>query len=120
MKPGIRIILLIFLLLVCVSGPQSGVNAEELNLVNLYFFNGDGCPHCADENVFLQEMSEAYGDQLVIHSFEVWYNADNAKKFEEFAAAFEFEPTGVLRFEALPSYANRCIRFRLSLIFFSS
>ena len=95
MKPGIRIILLIFLLLVCVSGPQSGVNAEELNLVNLYFFNGDGCPHCADENVFLQEMSEAYGDQLVIHSFEVWYNADNAKKFEEFAAAFEFEPTGV-------------------------
>ena len=38
MKPGIRIILLIFLLLVCVSGPQSGVNAEELNLVNLYFF----------------------------------------------------------------------------------
>ncbi len=54
----------------------SGVNAEEP--VNLYFFYGDGCPHCAKEEKFL-DILERDHENVKIYRFETWYNQDNAR-----------------------------------------
>ena len=86
---------LFLILFIAVLIPIGAASAKTNNVVHLYFFNGDGCPHCADEKVFLNEMANEYGRQLVIHSYEVWYNEDNAKLFETFAKAFDFEPSGI-------------------------
>lgn len=65
------------------------------NVVNLYLFYGDGCPHCADEEAYLSEKQKEYGDQLVIHAREVWYHPENVEILQQFAAKFGFEPSGV-------------------------
>lgn len=86
---------LFLILFIAILIPIGAASAKTNNVVHLYFFNGDGCPHCADEKVFLNEMTNEFGHQLVIHSYEVWYNEENAKLFETFAKAFNFEPSGV-------------------------
>lgn len=98
MRKIIQITVAATLLLIALIFPIFNAAAQSggtMNVVHLYFFNGDGCPHCADEKIFLKEMEEEYGAQLEIHSYEVWYSPENAETFETFAKAFNFEPTGV-------------------------
>lgn len=52
----------------------SVVKAEEK--INLYLFYGEGCPHCASEKEFLQNMKTKY-PRLEIHEYETWYNSEN-------------------------------------------
>ncbi|MFH1509437.1 MAG: hypothetical protein ABIE68_04700 [bacterium] len=56
----------------------------ESNEVTIYFFYGDGCPHCADEEVFLADLENRY-DNLKIDRYEVWYDTDNAALMREVA-----------------------------------
>lgn len=44
----------------------------------LYFFYGEGCPHCAKEEIFLKEMEEKY-QNLKIKRYETYGNLDNYK-----------------------------------------
>ncbi|MDP3043698.1 MAG: hypothetical protein Q8N21_04845 [bacterium] len=46
--------------------------------VNLYFFYGDGCPHCAKEEKILNALEKEYKD-IKINRYEVWNNRDNAQ-----------------------------------------
>ena len=57
--------------------------AKAENQVNLYFFYGQGCPHCAKEEAFLAELKNKYPD-INIQAYEVWKNAENRKIFEQF------------------------------------
>ena len=34
---------------------------EEDNRVKIYFFRGEGCPHCADAEEFFNSIEEEYG-----------------------------------------------------------
>jgi glutaredoxin len=61
--------------------------------VNLYFFYGDGCPHCAKEEEFLDKLEKKY-DQIEIHRFETWYNAQNAALLDKVRGDLKFN-TGV-------------------------
>ena len=45
--------------------------------VNLYFFHGDGCPHCAEEEKFLAKIEKKYSYVKIIR-YEVWKNKSNA------------------------------------------
>jgi len=54
----------------------SHVLAAGNETVNLYFFWGNGCPHCAKEEVFLQQLTQKY-PEVKIYSYEVWYNTQN-------------------------------------------
>ena len=63
---------IIFLLLV-LSWP---VQAQEK--IDIYFFYGDGCPHCAKEEKFLNQL-EYKNENIRIHKYETWKNRDNAK-----------------------------------------
>ena len=65
-------------------------------VVNVYFFRGEGCPHCAEEEPFLQYLQdEVYGDRLNVHEYEIWYDEENADLAEKFVAAYGDEFNGV-------------------------
>ncbi len=60
----------------------------------LYFFWGNGCPHCAEAEPFLKDLAKRY-PQLEVHAYEVWYNQDNQALFQKMGTTFGFEPSGV-------------------------
>lgn len=86
-------ILSYLLLLVFFVIPFS-VNALEDDTITLYFFHGDGCPHCAEEETFLESIEGEYPN-LVIEKYEVWYNEENATLLEQVNDAFSITRSGV-------------------------
>lgn len=50
------------------------------NRVYIYFFWGDGCPHCAKAKQFFENLLPKY-PEVVYRDFEVYYNSDNQKLF---------------------------------------
>ena len=55
----------------------------EDDKINIYFFKGEGCPHCAQEEKWLEEIKKEYGDYINIYDYEVWHDDDNLKKYDE-------------------------------------
>ena len=55
------------------------LNVDAKGKVTLYFFHGDGCPHCAEEEEFLSDIEDKYKDTLEISPYEVWYNFENQR-----------------------------------------
>ena len=66
-----KIKFLVFILLLLL--PISIIKADT---VDLYLFYGDGCPHCAEEEEFLDEYLKDK-DDVVLNKYEVWHNTDN-------------------------------------------
>src|SRR5690606_40843078 len=62
--------------------------------VVIYFFWGDGCPHCAAAKPFLAELSQRYPG-VTIRDFEVWNHEENREPFFKMTAKYGFEPTAV-------------------------
>ncbi|MDO8601179.1 MAG: thioredoxin family protein [bacterium] len=60
----------------------------------LIYFWGDGCPHCAKESKFLEQIKEKY-PELAIIKYEVWYNTENQKLFTETAKGLGITQLGV-------------------------
>ena len=79
---------LVFLFLIMFLTPFI-VDAKE---ITLYFFHGDGCPHCAEEENYLQTLNY---NELKIVRYEVWYNEENAALLEQVENAFEINRSGV-------------------------
>ncbi|MFP4514680.1 MAG: TlpA family protein disulfide reductase [Parcubacteria group bacterium] len=82
------------------EGALKGTKVEYLGekpenpKVSLYFFWGDGCPNCATEELFLEEMKEKYPD-LEIKMYETWKNTNNAKALQTMAKAYGTTARGV-------------------------
>lgn len=47
------------------------------NKINIYFFYGNGCPHCAKEEKLLKILEDKYNDLIIIHRYETWDNSKN-------------------------------------------
>jgi len=62
--------------------------------VPVYFFWGEGCPHCAAEKPFLAELERQH-PEVTVHGFEVWHSAKNQKLLEETGKALGVEIYGV-------------------------
>lgn len=62
--------------------------------VPIYFFWGDGCPHCANQKVFLAQL-QADHPNVVVHAFEVYNVPENRPLMTAMAAAFGRPVTGV-------------------------
>lgn len=95
----IKLLISLFLLTIFVFSAFPGKNqshANELNenTVNLYFFYGQGCPHCAEEEPFLRKMEEKYSN-LKVHSYEIWYSSENRNLFIEFGKKLSATVNGV-------------------------
>ena len=70
------------------------IPADEV--VNIYFFRGEGCSHCAEEEPFLDHLiNDVYGNKILVREFEIWYNEANAEYAEQFAKAYGSEVNGV-------------------------
>ena len=63
--------------------------------VNVYFFWGDGCPHCKQEFKYFDSIKEMYGDKYNLHTFEVWYNKENATLLKQFADKMGVKVDGI-------------------------
>ena len=48
--------------------------------LNIYLFYGEGCPHCAEEEKFLDSYLKDK-DYIKIYKYEVWHNKENADKY---------------------------------------
>lgn len=68
---------------------------KEDNKINIYFFWGNGCPHCEEESKFFDSIKEKYGDHYNLYTFETWYNEENQKLLYTFADAMGDKVTGV-------------------------
>lgn len=65
------------------------------NKVNIYFFWGNGCPHCEQEHEFFDEIEKEYGKYYNLNTFEVWYNEENLNVYKRFATKMGDEVDGV-------------------------
>lgn len=70
------------------------VLAKEDDKITLYFFHGDGCPHCALEEQFLDSLLDKY-DNLEVVEYEVWYNQENEELMNKVKEEMELSKSGV-------------------------
>jgi cytochrome c biogenesis protein CcdA/glutaredoxin len=68
--------------------------AQAQRPVELAFFYGRGCPHCANMKAFLDSMRQKY-PQLMTLEYEVYFDAANARLFERVAAGYRVPIEGV-------------------------
>lgn len=56
----------------------TGFGREVLagNEINIYFFWGDGCPHCAKEEKFLEKLEDKY-PEIRIYDYEIYNSQEN-------------------------------------------
>jgi glutaredoxin/cytochrome c biogenesis protein CcdA len=62
--------------------------------VDVYLFHGEGCPHCASAQAFLEEMTTTH-PTLRVHEYEVWYDDDNRELLSTLADAYGRTVQGV-------------------------
>ncbi|MDP3244230.1 MAG: hypothetical protein Q8M83_01060, partial [bacterium] len=68
--------------------------AHASNSLNIYFFYGDGCPHCVKEEVFLQMLKQEHPN-LEIRSFEIYHNFNNISLLQKTAEALRINVEGI-------------------------
>jgi len=70
------------------------VVSETPRSVTLYFFWGNGCPHCEAEEKFLKMLQKDY-PTLTIRKFEVWGSAKNREIFKQVGQKLGADVKGV-------------------------
>lgn len=73
---------------------QTG-EVESDKKVKVYFFRGEGCPHCEEAETFFQSIQETYGDLYTIVDYETWYNTENADLLQKVGEARDEDIEGV-------------------------
>jgi len=79
----------IYLIIITLLVLNPIVSAEN----TIYFFYGEGCPHCEEQTPFMQQLEREYNISVVY--LETWHNKTNAELFVEFAKAYNISLLGV-------------------------
>ncbi len=69
------------------------VNAKSSD-ITVYFFRGEGCPHCAEEEKFLDKVIKKNKNVKVVE-YEVWYNEENANFMNKVKDKLNIKENGV-------------------------
>ena len=85
---------LILLALVILPLVMTLVNAQEDNEICIYYFYGNGCPHCANVKPVLNELEAKYPN-IHIHRLEIYYNKTNQDLFNSYCSEYDIEKKGV-------------------------
>ena len=62
--------------------------------IKVYFFHGDGCPHCAEEEKVLSKIEKKYSNLSIVR-YEVWNNKSNAILMGKVGDAMDVDVSGV-------------------------
>lgn len=62
--------------------------------INVYFFYGDGCPHCTKEEGFLDKL-EVENENVSVYRYEVWKNSNNAELLQKLSKSMNLQIRGV-------------------------
>ncbi|MGI6324659.1 MAG: hypothetical protein ACOXZS_01775 [Bacilli bacterium] len=81
-------VLLFSLICICLFLPK----IEAADKVNIYFFWGNGCPHCENEKEVLAELKKEY--PITIYDYEVWYNKENQELLDKVGEYFDINING--------------------------
>lgn len=71
-----------------------GAHAQTTQTVSVYLFYGEGCPHCAKEMAFLNNIRDQY-PEVDFRAFEVWYHEANARLMQNVAQRLGANVNGV-------------------------
>ena len=69
-------IIIILIILAAITAIFKVAAAQEQNKLPVYFFYGDGCPHCRDEEIFWGKIKNNYPNIEWIN-YEIWNNREN-------------------------------------------
>jgi len=61
--------------------------------VTVYFFWGEGCPHCEKERIFLEKLTDKY-PEVVISDYEISKDKENIKFFQKITKEIEANISG--------------------------
>ena len=95
MKTVSALAITVALILALLAGPASAVEkTAPSGRVTLYYFYGEGCPHCQKAKPFLEQLKVKYPG-LTIKSWEVMEHRENIPILMEMGEKRNFKPTGV-------------------------
>ena len=80
---------LLFLILLLIP---TSIKAD--NVVNIHLFYGNGCPHCAEEEEFLDDYLKDE-ENVKLYKYEVWYDSDNQKLLSKVKDTLNNKANGV-------------------------
>jgi glutaredoxin len=75
------------------GSPRAAATPTSETGVTIYYFWGDGCPHCAELRPFLDELARLPGVDLA--AYEVWHDDASRGLFERVAKAHDIGADGV-------------------------
>lgn len=92
------ILIVLALSLIVFNFSSGSVKAKEnpasKKQINVYFFWGQGCPHCASEKPFLEKLKNKY-PQVQVHDYEVWKSKENRQLLSEVGQKLNTDVSGV-------------------------
>ena len=91
MKLVKNIIKILFLFILLIAPEVKAQNTP----INAYFFYGDGCPHCAQEQQYLFNVLKNEYTNLTIHEYEIYNNRANTLILQEIANKLNIKVDGV-------------------------
>ena len=87
------------IIITILTGDNKEFNIDDITheegVVNIYYFWGDGCPRCEEQNAFFERIEKEYGNYFKLYKFEVWKNESNAKLMTELADLMNLRISGV-------------------------
>ncbi len=84
---------LLLMIITCLFLLPFGTVAKEK--INIYFFKGDGCPHCEEAEEFFNSIKDEFGKYYNLVDYETWYDKENADLMKKVAAKLGEEASGV-------------------------
>lgn len=72
--------------------PATGQTTEPIDVVLFY---GQGCPHCANTESYLDQLQKTDYPEIVRHDYEVYNDPNNAALMKQYADTYEAEIQGV-------------------------
>lgn len=67
----------------------------DSDLVPVYMFRGEGCPHCAEAEEWFDSVKDQIKNKAVLVGYETWNNEDNAKLMEQVGEVMKQDIEGV-------------------------
>lgn len=95
-SPCRALIAVLVLVMVGVGGPAAAQAPQSENdtVVEVTLFHMEGCPYCADERAFLDELRGEL-DHLVVHEYEISGDAGHRQLFSEMGEQYGFDARAV-------------------------